>query len=159
MFSVPNANDARIALHAIELQRQQVVAMIKIPWWYWWSVAIGWIALGVVTDLGSPWATGAGTLVFGAAHASVAWRVIDGRHGSRQLSIRRNLVSRHVPYYVLGGLIVLAVLTGVFATVFSLHHVGHPVTSSSVLVAIIVVIGGPGLMAALRRHASQKVTS
>jgi hypothetical protein len=156
---VPSENDARTSLENIELRRQQIVAMINIPRWYWGSVAFGWIVLGAITDLHNPWATSGGTLLFGAAHASIAWRVLDGRHGSGQLSIRANLVSRHVPFYVLGGLIALATLTALFATILTKHHVGHPVTISSVFVAIIVISGGPLFMATVRRHAAQKIAS
>jgi hypothetical protein len=158
MTNMPSENDARTALENIERRHQQIVAMISIPWWYWGSVGLGWIALGAVTDLHNPWATSGGTLLFGAAHASIAWRVLDGRHGSGQLSVRASLVSRHVPFYVLGGLIALAALTALFATVLTMHHVGHPVTISSVFVAIIVIIGGPLFMAVVRRHAARKIT-
>jgi hypothetical protein len=159
MTSIPSESEARAALENIERRRQQIVAMISIPWWYWGSVGIGWIALGAITDLHNPWATSGGTLLFGAAHASIAWRVLDGRHGSGQLSVRANLVSRRVPFYVLAGLIALAALTAVFATVFTEHHVGHPVTLASVLVAVIVIAGGPLYMASVRRRAAQEITS
>lgn len=159
MTKVPSENEARTALENVELRRQQIVAMINIPWWYWGSVGIGWIALGAITDLHNPWATSGGTLLFGAAHASIAWRVLDGRHGSGQLSVRANLVSRRVPYYVLSGLIALAAITAVFATLLTTHHVGHPVTFSSVFVAIIVIVGGPLYIANVRRRAAQKLTS
>jgi hypothetical protein len=159
MMNRSNENDATFALEEIELRRQQVIAMIKIPWWYWWSVGTAWIALGAVTDLRNPWATGIGTLLFGAGHASIAWRVLDGRHGSSQLSVRASLVSRRVPAYVLGGLLVLAAVTAIIATVLSLHHVGHPVTIASIVVAVIVIAGGPGLMAAVRRHSSQRISA
>jgi hypothetical protein len=159
MTNVPSENDARTALENIELRRQQIVAMINIPWWYWVSVGLGWIALGAIADLHNPWATSGGTLLFGAAHASIAWRVLDGRHGSGQLSVRANLVNRHVPFYVLGGLIVLAAVTALIATILTVHHVGHPVTLSSVFVAVIVIVGGPLYMSSVRRHAAQKIAS
>lgn len=59
-----------------------------MPRWYWWGLAIGWVALGVLTDLEHPWLTAVATLVFGAVHASVAPRVLSGRHRSQQLSVR-----------------------------------------------------------------------
>jgi hypothetical protein len=159
MTNLPSENEARTALENIERRRQQIVAMINIPWWYWGSVGLGWVAIGAVTDLHNPWATSGGTLLFGAAHASIAWRVLDGRHGSGQLSVRANMVGRHVPFYVLGGLIVLAAFTALFATIFAEHHVGHPVTLSSVIVAVIVIVGGPLYIGAVRRRAAQMLTS
>jgi hypothetical protein len=159
MTNMPSENEARTALENIEFRRQQIVAMINIPWWYWGSVGLGWIALGAVTDLHNPWATTGGTLLFGAAHASIAWRVLDGRHGSSQLSVRANLVSGHVPFYVLGGLIALAAVTALVATLLTTHHVGHPVTIASVFVAVIVIVGGPLYMASVRRRAAQMIIS
>ena len=47
--------EARLALRSIEERRRQVIAEIDMPRWYWWGLALGWIGLGFVTDLGHPW--------------------------------------------------------------------------------------------------------
>ena len=80
--------DARSALTNIETRRRQIIAEIDIPRWYWWGVALGWVALGVITDFGIGWLTLAATFTFGAVHSAVAQHVLSGRHGSRQLSVR-----------------------------------------------------------------------
>ena len=64
--------EARLALRSIEERRRQVIAEIDMPRWYWWGLALGWIGLGFVTDLGHPWVTAAATLAFGAVHSGVA---------------------------------------------------------------------------------------
>jgi hypothetical protein len=77
--------EARSALDAPERGRRRVIDEIDMPRWYWWGLALGWITLGYITDLDHPWVTSAATLAFGAIHASVAPRVIDGRHRTDQL--------------------------------------------------------------------------
>src|SRR5690349_16154097 len=89
--------DAAAALHDVDQRRRQIVAEIDIPAWYWRLLALGWIGLGLVTLAGMPWLSVAATVAFGALHSAVAKRVIDGRHGSSQLSVRADVVSRHVP--------------------------------------------------------------
>src|SRR4051812_35498520 len=95
--------EARAALDTVQRSRLRVIDEIAVPRWYWWGVALGWIALGYVTDLGHAWITAAATLLFGAVHAAVASRVVDGRHRSSQLSVRAEVAGRRAPRLVIGG--------------------------------------------------------
>jgi hypothetical protein len=151
--------EARLALSSIEHRRRQVIAEIDMPRWYWWGVAVGWVALGVVTDLDHPWVTAGATLVFGAVHSTVAQHVLSGRHRSQRLSVRADLVSRHIPALVLGYLVVLAAVTVILALLARADGARHPVTMASVVVAVAVVCGGPTLMAAVRRRAERNVVA
>jgi hypothetical protein len=146
--------EARSALDAVERGRRRVIDEIDMPRWYWWGLALGWIALGYVTDLDHPWLTSAATLAFGAIHASVAPRVIDGRHRTDQLSVRRDVAGRHLPRLVIGALLGLALVTIAGALLANADGAGHPVTIASVLVAVMIVLGGPQLVAAYRRRAA-----
>jgi hypothetical protein len=146
--------EARSALDAIERGRRRVIDEIDMPRWYWWGLALGWIALGYITDLDHPWATSAATLAFGAVHASVAPRVIDGRHRTDRLSVRRDVAGRHLPRLVIGALLALALVTIAGALAANADGAGHPVTIASVLVAVMIVLGGPQLVAAYRRRAA-----
>jgi hypothetical protein len=150
--------EARAALDAIERSRRQVIDEIDMPRWYWWGLALGWIALGVVTDLRHPWLTLAATLAFGAAHASVSHVVIGGRHRTTQLSVRTDVVGRHVPLLVFASLVGLAAVTIVGAVAASADDAGHPVTIASIFVAAVIVLGGPRLMAVIRRWAVESST-
>ena len=90
--------DARAALAAIERGRSTVIDEIDMPAWYWWGLAIGWVVVGVLTDLDRPVARRRRRpSLFGACHAAAAQRVLDGRHRSDQLSVRADVVGRHVP--------------------------------------------------------------
>jgi hypothetical protein len=147
--------EARLALHSIARRRQQVIAEIDLPSWYWVSVASGWIALGVLADYAPAWATIAGTLAFGAVHSAFAPRILSGRHASPLLSVRRDVVSRHVSTLVLAFLIVMTVVTVGFALIAHSDGARHPALLASVVVATLVLLGGPNLMASIRRRAER----
>ena len=141
-------DEARLALDTVEHRRLQVIAEIDVPGWYWWGLAAGWVGLGVIT-----WVTLAATFAFGAVHSVVAQHVLSGRHGSRQLSVRRGVVGRHTPLVLVGLLVGLAAVTVGLALLAEADGAGHPVTIASVVVAVAIVCGGPAVMAAIRRRA------
>ncbi|HEY1650299.1 MAG TPA: hypothetical protein VGG09_00305 [Acidimicrobiales bacterium] len=151
--------EARLALSSIEQRRQQVIAEIDVPAWYWFGMAGGWVVLGVLADYGPSWATIAGTVLFGAVHASVAPRVLSGRHASPHLSVRSDLVSRRVPALVIGFLILMTIVTVALALIASADGARHPAILASVVVAALVLVGGPRLMAAVRRQAEQRLAA
>jgi hypothetical protein len=150
--------EARVALDTVERGRLRVIQEIDLPRWYWWGLALGWIVLGFITDLGHSWLTAAATLVFGAVHASVAPRVVSGRHRSRNLSVSREVVGRQVPRLVIGSLIALAGVTIAGSLILRADGAGHPVTIASTFVALLIVLGGPQLLAAVRRRAVRETT-
>ena len=145
--------EAKLALEEVERSRRRVIDEIDMPVWYWWGLALGWVGLGVVTDLEHPWLTVATTLVFGAVHSGVSSVVIGGRRRTKQLSVGVALAGRNTPLLVIASLIGLAGLTVLGALAASADGARHPVTIASIVVAILVVLGGPRLMAALRHRA------
>ena len=145
--------EARAALDTVERGRLRIVEEIDLPAWYWWGLALGWIALGFITDLRHPWLTAGATLLFGAVHASVAPRVIDGRRRSSHLRVSADVAGRHIARLVLGGIIALAGVTIAVSLAVNADGAGHPVTIASCFVAVIIVLGGPQLLAAVRRRA------
>jgi hypothetical protein len=148
--------EAEAALQAIERRRLRVIEEIDLPQWYWWGLALGWIALGFVADLGHGWLTTVATFVFGTVHATVAPRVITGRRRSRRLSVKAEVVDPRTPAFVIGGLIALAALTIAGALAADADGARHPVTTASVVVAVLVVLGGPRLLARIRRDAAAR---
>ena len=107
----------------------------------------------MITDLGHAWVTLAATFAFGTVHSVVAQHVLSGRHGSRQLSVRRGVVGRHTPLVLVGLLVGLAAVTVGLALLAEADGAGHPVTMASVVVAVAILCGGPAVMAAIRRRA------
>ena len=156
MSSAPISEaEARLALDSIDQRRQQVLAEINVPPLYWAAVAASWAAIGVLTDYGPAWAAVAATFLFGAVHSAVAPRVISGRRGSRLLSVRGELVSPRFPLIVIGFLVVMTAATVAIALLFNADGARHPAALAGATVAVIVFVGGPALMAALRRTAER----
>jgi hypothetical protein len=150
--------DARLALGSIEQQRKQVLAEIDFPAWYWWGLAIGWVGLGLVADLGWAWASVLATLTFGVVHSVVAQHVLSGRHGSNRLSIRADVVSHRVPLLAFLCLVGLVAVSVVVALLVYADGARHPATIASCFVAVMVLLGGPLLMATVREHAQARLT-
>lgn len=150
--------EAHAALDAIERSRLRVIDEIDLPRWYWWSLALGWIVLGFVSDLGQQWITVGATLAFGAAHSTVAPRVLSGRHRTHDLSVRADIAGRQAPRLVISGLLLLVALTIAGSLAVSADGARHPATVASIVVAVIVLLGGPRLLAVVRHKATQAVT-
>ncbi len=148
--------EARAALDAVEHGRRRVIDEIDLPRWYWSGLAGGWIALGVLSDLGNAWVATAATVAFGAAHASVAPRVVSGRHRTGNLSVSADVVGRQVPRLVIGGLLVLVALTVAAALAVNADGARHPSIIASVFVAAVITFGGPQLLAGVRRRATRE---
>lgn len=147
--------EARAALDTVDRDRLRVIDEIELPRWYWWGLALGWIALGFITDLKHAWITAAATLIFGAVHATVAPRVASGRHRTQRLSVSAELAGRHTFALVIGGVIALACLTVAGGFAASADGARHPVTIASLFVAVMIVLGGPQLLASVRRKAAR----
>jgi hypothetical protein len=116
------------------------------------------VGLGVITDLGHPWLSAGATLAFGAIHSAVAPRVVDGRHRTDRLSVRSDVAGRHIGRTVILAVASLAGVTIAAALAAGADGAEHPVTIASVLVAAIILLGGPRLLGFLRRQAAQAGT-
>ena len=152
-----DGSDARLALTTVEYSRQQVIAEIDMPRWYWLGLAAGWIGLGLIADVGPGWLAAGATLVFGAAHAAAAQNVLSGRRKSGSLSVRAELAGTHVSALVITFLFGLVALTIAAALLIDADGANHPATIAGVMAAIAVALGGPELMAAVRRRALRNV--
>src|SRR3954451_21333571 len=151
----PTADEARAALRTIERSRLRVIDEVGVPGWYWWGLALGWIALSVISDVGPVWLPALAPIVFGAAHAALAPRVINGRHASRDLSVRATLAPPHLARTIIGALLALAALTVGVALLAQADGAEHPSTIAGVLVAVIIVLGGPLLLSTARQRAAR----
>ncbi len=151
-------SEARAALSAIAQRRQQVIAEIDVPSWYWCAMAAGWVALGVVADYAPPWAYLAATLLFGAAHASISPRVLTGRRASSRLRVRRELADRRIPVLIIGLLLVMVAVTVAVALLLHADGARHPAIWASVVVAALLLTGGPSLMSSVRRRSLRSLS-
>lgn len=144
---------ARAALDTVERSRRRVIDEIDVPRWYWAGLASGWIALGVIADIHRPLVTTLATLAFGAAHSSIAPRVVNGRHRSSRMSVRADIAGPRLAAWVLGSLVALVAITIAAALILNADDARHPATGAAVLAAVILVLGGPLLLAAARSRA------
>ncbi|MGW3124325.1 hypothetical protein ACWDBW_45735 [Streptomyces sp. NPDC001107] len=144
---------ARAALDTVERSRRRVIDEIDVPRWYWAGLATGWLGLGVIADLHHPLVTTLVTLAFGAAHSSIAPRVVNGRHRNSQMSVRAEIAGPWLAVWVLGSLVALVGVTIAAALILNADDARHPVTGAAVLAAVMLVLGGPLLLAAARSRA------
>lgn len=146
-------DQARAALEAAERARRQVADEVGLPRAYWWGMAAGWIVLGVIGDLGPEWLVSVATLGFGAGHAFVASRLLDGRRRTGGVRVSADVAGRRTPLVVIVMLFGFVCVT--IGSAFALNADGarHPGIWAAVIVAAIIGFGGPELLRVLRRWA------
>jgi hypothetical protein len=149
--------DARLALRSIDDQRQQVIAEIDLPRWYWLGLAGGWVLLGIASDSGNPWLTSGATLLFGAVHAAAAQHVFSGRHKSGKLSVHAGIVGRRLPRVLFAWLIGLTLVTIGIAFAVNADGAEHASTIAAVFAATVILCGGPTLMASFRNRIARDI--
>jgi hypothetical protein len=149
-------HEAQAALDTVERGRRRVVEEVGLPVWYWWGLAVGWIVLGVLADLDQPVITSVATFVFGAANSAAMSRVASGRHRTSSISVRASVAGRHVRGFVIGALVLLGFLTVGLALAAQADGADHPVTAASIVVAVIILLGGPRLFDVLKRKAADE---
>ena len=154
-----SADDAASALAAVDLGRRRMIDQVGLPSWYWAGLALGWVALGVLADAGHPVLSAVATVLFGAAHAMIAPRVLDGRHRTRRVAVRADLVSRRVPLLVVSFLVAVSALTVAAALAAHADGARHPATLASVAAASVILLGGPQLLAVVRRRAVRELSA
>ena len=119
--------EARLALSSIERRREQIVAEINVPAWYWPGLAVAWVGLGCSrrhrASLGNDSSDGA--VRSGARRHRP--RVMSGRQGSPTVSIRIDVVSHRIPLLIIGFLMVMTVATVGAALIFNADGARHPV--------------------------------
>jgi hypothetical protein len=145
--------EARVALHDVERARQRVIDQIGMPRWYWWGLAACWVALGVLNDVANAWVIGVATVLFGAVHSAVSQRLLAGRRRTGDVKVRADVAGRRAPFIVFGFLVLLAGVT--IAAGFAAYYDGadHPATVASLFVAVMILLGGPRVMAEIRARA------
>jgi membrane protein implicated in regulation of membrane protease activity len=146
--------EAEGALATVDLRRRRVIEEIGLPGWYWWGLALGWIAVGVASDSGVVWLAAAATLIFGAVHAAVVPRVASGRHRSQRLSVKAELAGRRTAVIVVLAVAALGLVTVAAGFALSADGAHDPSIIASIFVAVLILLGGPRLLQARRPQES-----
>lgn len=147
------SHEAGEALAAVAHARRQVAEEIGLPRGYWWGLAAGWVVLGVIGQLGPAWLVIAATVVFGAGHATLASRLLDGRRRSDGVRVSAAVAGHRTPYVVVGMLVLLVALTVAVGLLLDADGAGHAAIWAAVVVAPVVGFGGPEILRTLRRWA------
>ena len=153
----PTKAEAQVALHGAEQARQRVIDQIGMPRWYWWGLAACWIVLGVLADLNAPWWLLSGaTLAVGAGHSYVFQRLVGGRRRTADVKVRADVAGRHAHMLVIAFLLGLVGVTVALALSLDADGAAHPSIWASVLVAILLLLGGPRVMLWIRDRATRR---
>ncbi|MGY3203331.1 hypothetical protein [Streptomyces sp. TE5632] len=142
---------ARTALDAADRARRQVAEEVGLPRGYWWAMAAGWLLLGVLSSVVSPWLAGIATAGFGMGHAVLASRLLDGRRRTDRLQVSAAVAGRCIPLVVVGMLLGLIGVTVLAALALDADGADHAGIWAAVLVAVVVGFGGPEILRVLRR--------
>ncbi|MGC4934018.1 hypothetical protein ACLQ3C_10070 [Gordonia sp. DT30] len=145
-------HQARAALDEVAGARRRVADAVGLPQLYWTVMAIGWIVLGILTDFTPAWVATVATAAFGAGHAAVAGRLLDGRHAHRGVQVSRAVAGRRVPLIVIGILLVAVAVTIGFGFALDADGVEHSATWAAVIVAAAIGFGGNTIFAAILRR-------
>lgn len=140
--------DAARALAQIRDRQGQVIDVGVIPIWYWWLIGGLIVLLAAAVESTNPATVGIGVVVF-----------VLGVLGGTGLAVRRALRVQ-IRNDLLGARGILLILGFVALTVaaslavaFGLDAAGvpYPAALGNLVAAILLVVGGPLLMRALRR--------
>lgn len=144
-------DQAGMALEAAERARRRVAAEVGLPRGYWWAMAAGWLLLGVLGSLASPWVAAAATLVFGMGHATLASRLLGGRRRTGRVQVSRTVAGRRLPLVVVGMLLGLVAVTVAAALALDADGAEHAGIAAAASVAVVIGFGGPEMLRVLRR--------
>ena len=156
-MNYPSEAEARVALHGAEQARQRVIDQIGMPWWYWWGLAGCWVGLGVLASLHAPWwAVTAATIAVGVAHSVAFQRTVGGRQRPGDVRVRADVAGRRTEIVVIGFLLALVGVTVVVALALDADGARHAALWASVFVAVLILLGGPRVMAWIRAQATRR---
>jgi uncharacterized membrane protein YkvI len=141
--------DAGEALAEIQNRQQQVIDLATVPNWYWWAVGALMVVLAVGVDTRTPVAIGVTVPVFVIGLVSATGVAIRGQFRDAQL--RKGLIDGRGVVAILGF---VALIVGIaLGTAFALRaaDVSHPATLGCLFAGLVMGLGGPILMRALRQ--------
>jgi hypothetical protein len=141
--------DAARELAEIEKRQAAALRRVLVPAWYWWAVGAGMIALGAVVDTQATGVVVAGALVFAVLVAALSvWAIAGGMTGARA---RSELLGPEGAAGIV--LLDLLVVGAAISVALVLRQLGwpYPAVAGTAAGALLLVAGGPFLMARLER--------
>ncbi|WP_229070329.1 hypothetical protein [Actinoplanes sp. DH11] len=145
-MSIPPV-DAELALAEIHARRQQVVDTNLVPRWFWVSIAALMLLFVAAVETGAAWVLATGSVVYALGLSALILAMV--RHA--RVQVRPELIGLRGALAIAGFTLVL-VAAGI-GLGFALEAAGapFPATLGCVPVCLGLALGGPRLMARLRR--------
>jgi len=140
--------EAAQALADIQLRQQQVIDLVTIPAWYWWTVGGLMVVLAFGVDSHSPVAIGLTVPVFVLGMLAATGWVVG--HAFRHAQIRNGLLDGRAVVAILGFVALIVVATIGLAFGLRAAGAGHPATLACAAGGLVMGLGGPVLMRRLR---------
>ncbi|GAB17260.1 hypothetical protein GOEFS_022_00410 [Gordonia effusa NBRC 100432] len=144
-------NQAQDALDAAARAQRSVAGQVGLPRMYWWALAAGWLALGVLGDFAPSWVTTVATIAFAFGHSVVASTLLDGRRRTSRLQVSRDVAGKRIPLAVIAVLLAMTALTIALGFGLNADGASHAGTWAALTVAAIVGFGGPEILSGTRR--------
>jgi uncharacterized membrane protein YgdD (TMEM256/DUF423 family) len=140
--------EAREALAEMERRQQQVIDTALVPNWYWWTVALATVGLGVAVDTRDPAAIAVVAALYGVGIALLTGWIMFG--GLRHVKVHERLLGSRGAGLIVG--FVWLVVGGTLGLAFVLQaaNVRSAGALATLACAIVLVVGGPALMRRLR---------
>jgi hypothetical protein len=149
MDEEPHTGEAARALAEIRRRQQQVIDQATVPGWYWWTVGALMVVLAIGVDIRSTAAIGATVPVFAVGLLAATGMAVRGQF--RQARLRNGLLDGRGVSAILS--FAALIVAGTLGLAFALRAAGthYPATLACLAGGIVMGLGGPVLMRALRR--------
>jgi hypothetical protein len=148
--------EAARALAEIGQRQEQVIGLMTIPVWFWWATAALVVGLSAVVESRRPLVIGIGVAVFVVGLLALVGRVVLG--SIRHAKPRNDLLPPAGVFAILGFVALTLAVTLPAAFAMKTAEVSYPATLSSLITAVLLVLGGPVLMRYLQRIMRANVT-
>ena len=144
-------------LEAIKRSQAGVIDAVLVPRWYWWVIGVLLVPLGVAADSHQRVVTAVITVVVALIIAGVTVAMITGAY--RGARIHPATLGTAGALYIVGFIALVVGASLVVAFSLQAGHGPFPGTIGCLVAAVLLIVGGPILMASLRRtmteHAPQ----
>ena len=143
------SGDAARELEEIQRHQAGVIEAVLVPRWYWWAVGLLLVPLGAVADSHQRSATAVGAVVVALLIAAVSvWMITGVYRGAR---IHPATLGAAGSLYIVGFIWVVVGVSLVFAFSWQAAGYAYPGTLGTIIAAAMLIVGGPLLMARIRR--------
>jgi hypothetical protein len=144
-----SVEDPAAALDEVGARQAQLLAVVTVPFWYWWLISVPMVGLGALVDTRRPAWIAAGAVCFALGTAGATLAVVLCAHDQAQW--RPEIMGSRGPLLLLGFIFGVVGLGLGAAFALRAAGVGHPAVIGCGLSGLGLVVGGPLLMRAMQR--------